>query len=62
MDRVGAGDSYLSITSPMAAAGLPPDLIGFTGNAAAAIKVGIVCNRESIEPLPLFRFINTLLK
>ncbi|MDD4004607.1 MAG: PfkB family carbohydrate kinase [Elusimicrobiaceae bacterium] len=62
VDRVGAGDSYLSVTAPMAAAGLTPDLIGFTGNAAAAIKVGIVCNKQSVEPLPLFRFINTLLK
>ncbi|MFA6584004.1 MAG: PfkB family carbohydrate kinase [Elusimicrobiaceae bacterium] len=62
VDRVGAGDSYLSVTAPLAAAGLPPELIGFVGNAAAALKVGIVCNRSSIEPVPLFKFITTLLK
>jgi rfaE bifunctional protein nucleotidyltransferase chain/domain len=62
VDRVGAGDAYLSITAPLAAAGQPMDLVGFVGNAVAAIKVGIVCNRSAIEPVELYKFINTLLK
>ncbi|MDD2773166.1 MAG: PfkB family carbohydrate kinase [Elusimicrobiales bacterium] len=62
VDRVGAGDSYLSITAPLAAAGRPADLLGFVGNAMAAIKVGIVCNRAPVEPVPLHKFIATLLK
>ena len=62
VDRVGAGDAYLSLTAPLAAAGRPMDLVGFVGNAVAAIKVGIVCNRSSIEPVELYKFIATLLK
>ena len=62
VDRVGAGDAYLSITAPLAASGCDMDLVGFVGNAVAAIKVGIVCNRSAIEPVELYKFINTLLK
>jgi sugar/nucleoside kinase (ribokinase family) len=62
VDRVGAGDAYLSITAPLAATGADMDLVAFVGNAVAAIKVGIVCNRSSIEPVELYKFITTLLK
>ncbi len=62
VDRVGAGDAFLSITSPMVALGCPMDLVGFVGNAVGAIAVGIVCNRSSIEPVSLYKFITTILK
>ena len=62
VDRVGAGDAYLSLTAPLAASGCDMDLVGFVGNAVAAIKVGIVCNRSSIEPVELYKFVTTLLK
>lgn len=62
VDRVGAGDSYLSTTAPLAAAGAGMDVIGFVGNATAAIKLGIVCNRAPVEPVQLFKFVTTLLK
>jgi len=62
VDRVGAGDAYLSITAPLAATGADMDMVAFVGNAVAAIKVGIVCNRSSIEPVELYKFITTLLK
>ncbi len=62
IDRVGAGDAYLSITAPCALANFPMDLIGFIGNAVGALAVNIVCNRESVEPVALFKFISTLLK
>lgn len=62
VDRVGAGDAYLSLTAPLAASGAEMDLVAFVGNAVAAIKVGIVCNRSSIEPVELYKFITTLLK
>lgn len=62
VDRMGAGDAYLAVTTPCAAAGFPMDLLGFVGNAAGAFAIGIVGNRESIEAVPLFRFIKTLLK
>lgn len=62
LDRVGAGDAYLSVTSPCAAAGFPIDLVGFIGNAVGALKIRIVGNRYSVEPVPLFKYIRTLLK
>ncbi|KKK55723.1 hypothetical protein LCGC14_3071680, partial [marine sediment metagenome] len=62
VDRVGAGDAYLSITSPCVAAGNPMEMVGLIGNAVGALKVRIVCNRTSVEPIPLFKFITALLK
>lgn len=62
VDRIGAGDAFLSITSPIVAAGNPMDLVGFIGNAVGAMAVSIVCNRSSIEPIPLYKFITALLK
>jgi len=62
VDTVGAGDAFLAISSPLVAAGTPIELAGFVGNAAGAIKVGIVGHRRSIEKVPLSRYITTLLK
>jgi len=62
VDRIGAGDAYLAITSPCVAAGYPMDVVGFVGNAVGALAVRIVCNRESVEPVPLFKFITSLLR
>lgn len=62
IDRVGAGDAFLSITAPCAAAGYPMEVIEFIGNAVGAMKVLIVGNRSSVEPVPLYKFISTLLK
>lgn len=61
VDRVGAGDAYLSVTSPCVADGNPMEMVGFVGNAVGALKVRIVCNRDSVEPIPLYKFIRALL-
>jgi sugar/nucleoside kinase (ribokinase family) len=62
VDTVGAGDAFLAVTSPLAAASGDLDLIGFIGNAAGAMKVGIVGHRSSIEKTPLIKFITAILK
>ncbi len=62
VDRVGAGDAYLSITSLCVAADFPAELIGFIGNAVGALAIRFVGNKSSIEPVPLFKYIRTLLK
>jgi len=62
VDRIGAGDAYLAITAPCAAAGYPVDLVGFIGNAVGALAVRIIGNRTPVEPVPLFKFITALLK
>jgi rfaE bifunctional protein nucleotidyltransferase chain/domain len=62
VDRIGAGDAYLSVTAPCTAAGYAPDVVGFIGNVAGALAVRIVGNRTAVEPVPLFKFINALLQ
>lgn len=62
VDTIGAGDAFLSVTSPLAAAGGDMDLIGFIGNAAGAIKVGILGHQRSVEKVPLVKYLTTLLK
>ncbi len=62
VDTVGAGDAFLSITSPIVASGAPLDLVGFIGNAAGAMKVEIVGHRKSIEKVPLIKYVSRLLK
>jgi rfaE bifunctional protein nucleotidyltransferase chain/domain len=62
VDTVGAGDAFLSITAPLAAAGGSMELVGFVGNAAGAMKVGVVGHRTYIEKIPLLRYITTVLK
>ncbi|MCG8512109.1 MAG: PfkB family carbohydrate kinase, partial [Rhodospirillales bacterium] len=62
VDTVGAGDAFFSVTSPIAAAGGAIDRVAFIGNAAGAIKVGIVGHRSAVERVALIKFLNTLLK
>ncbi len=62
VDSVGAGDAFLSVTSPLASTGASLDLVGFIGNAAGALKVGIVGHRASVEKVPLIKYITHLLK
>ena len=62
VDPIGAGDAFLAVTAPCAASGYPPELIGFIGNCVGGLKVASLGNKECVEPIPLFKFINTLLK
>jgi rfaE bifunctional protein nucleotidyltransferase chain/domain len=62
VDRVGAGDAYLSVTSPCVATGMPMDLVGFVGNVVGALAVRIVGNRSAVDPVSLYKFITALLK
>jgi len=62
VDTVGAGDAFFVVTAPLAAVGAPVSHLAFVGNAAGAIKVGIVGHRDSVEKVPLIKFLTTLLK
>lgn len=62
VDRIGAGDAFFSIAAPCVCMHNPMDVTGFIGNAVGALKVLIVGNRSSVEPIPLFKYIATLLK
>ena len=58
IDTMGAGDAFLCVASPFAAAGVPmKDLIRI-GNAAGAIKVGIVGHRKSVDAETLRSVLN----
>jgi len=62
VDTVGAGDAFLAVTAPLVTLGGDMEHIGFIGNAAGALKVGIVGHRTSVEKVPLLKFITTLMK
>ncbi|MBM14709.1 MAG: cytidyltransferase [Nitrospina sp.] len=62
IDRIGAGDAFLSLAGIGLGAGLPEDLTTFVASAAAAIDVQIVCNRNPITSVDLYKYITTLLK
>jgi rfaE bifunctional protein nucleotidyltransferase chain/domain len=62
VDPLGAGDAYLAVTAPCVAAGYPVEMIGFIGNCVGGLKVASLGNKECVEPIPLFKFITTLLK
>ena len=61
VDRMGAGDAYLAITAPCVAAGIPMDVVGLLGSAAAALALRTVGNRSFIEPAAVQRFVRALL-
>jgi bifunctional ADP-heptose synthase (sugar kinase/adenylyltransferase) len=62
LDRIGAGDAFLSLAGLCLSGGLPAELSAFVGSVAAALDVQIVCNREPITAVNLYRYITTLLK
>ncbi|WP_455204737.1 PfkB family carbohydrate kinase [Kaarinaea lacus] len=62
VDRIGAGDAFLSYASVALGGGLGTRLASFVGASAAALDVQIVCNREPIDPVSVFKYVTTLLK
>ena len=61
VDRVGAGDAFLSITAPLVAVGAPMDMVGFVGNVAGSEAVATVGHRSYIEREGLGKHIQVLL-
>jgi rfaE bifunctional protein nucleotidyltransferase chain/domain len=62
IDRIGAGDAFLSLYGLCLGGGLPTELAAFAGSAAAALDVQIVCNREPVSSVALYKYVTTLLK
>ncbi len=60
VDRVGAGDALLAVTSPCAAVGAPMEVIGLVGNAVGAQAVEIVGNRSVVPRQGLLSQIESL--
>jgi bifunctional ADP-heptose synthase (sugar kinase/adenylyltransferase) len=62
IDPIGAGDAFFAFTAPLVAIDVPQDLVVFIGNAVGALAVQIICNRDSVDPIDLKKFITTILK
>lgn len=62
IDRIGAGDAFLSLAGICLAKGLDAQVAAFIGSVAAAMDVQIVCNREPVNPVGLKKYVSTLLK
>lgn len=58
LDSMGAGDAFLAVTSPFAAAGASMKDLLAIGNAAGAAKVQIVGHRSSVDKETLMRYLN----
>lgn len=62
IDRIGAGDAFLSLSALCLGKRLDAEVAAFVGSVAAAMDVQIVCNREPIDPIDLKKYVSTLLK
>ena len=61
-DTMGAGDAFLAITAPMVAVGGRMRHVGFLGNIAGAIQVGVVGHRTSVDKASLIKAVTSILK
>jgi cytidyltransferase-like protein len=61
VDRVGAGDAFLSVTAPLVALGAPMDVVGFVGNVAGAEAVATVGHRRYLQREAFAKHMQTLL-
>ena len=62
VDRMGAGDAFLSVTAPCALLKAPMEVLAFIGNVAGSEAVATVGHRSSVEKISLLKHIETLLK
>jgi rfaE bifunctional protein nucleotidyltransferase chain/domain len=62
VDRVGAGDTVLAVTAPLASMNIPAEVLGFIGNVVGSQAVSTVGHRHSIEHTPMIKFIESILK
>jgi len=62
LDRIGAGDTLLAITSLCFVAGIPADLTLFIGNIAAAESIASVGTGMKLNKINLLKSIESMLK
>ncbi len=62
VDRIGAGDAFLSLAGLCLCADIPADIAAFFGSIAGAMNVQTVCNREPVDPVQFQKYLTTLLK
>lgn len=62
VDRMGAGDAFLSLTALCMVQQAPMEVVGFIGNVVGAEAIATVGHRKSINRVSLFKHIESLLK
>lgn len=62
VDRLGAGDAFFALTSPLVFLKTPIEVVNFIGNVVGALKITTIGNKESLTKEKLFGFLKTLLK
>lgn len=62
VDRVGAGDAFLSITAGAAALNTPSEITAFLGNVAGSLAVAILGNKKAIDKAAVEKYIVSLMK
>ena len=62
VDRVGAGDAFLSLVALASLTGIHPEMMGFIGNVAGSLAVGIVGNEKSIDKTTVEKYLTALMK
>jgi rfaE bifunctional protein kinase chain/domain/rfaE bifunctional protein nucleotidyltransferase chain/domain len=62
VDRVGAGDTFFSVTALAAALGVSDEVIGFIGNVAGSLSVEVLGNIKSIDKIGMQKYVVSLMK
>ena len=62
VDRVGAGDAFLSITAVATALKTPSEITAFLGNVAGSLAVAILGNKKAIDKAAVEKYIISLMK
>ena len=62
VDRVGAGDAFLALTSLAALLQAPAEVVGFLGNCIGSLAVEVVGNKKSIDKQSVEKLITSLMK
>jgi len=62
VDRVGAGDAVIALTSLLVHQGAPWEVTGFVGNVAGAQVVAELGNRVPVSRIPLAKHVISLMK
>lgn len=62
IDRIGAGDAVLAISSGLAARQTPSEVLSFIGNVVGAEAVAIIGNKHAIDKTQLIKSITSFLR
>lgn len=62
VDRIGAGDAFLSVTSLAAVLEVPSEVLAFIGNVTGMLAVEILGNQKAVDKMRLQKTIVSLLK